>query len=118
MPNPEKMDHWIVPGDWIIREAPDPQPESEYSEFHNPTGFALSNQAIHVLDVTRTHLTIYDPIAARKAIIQMSLFPGNWKRATKMQVDATWEIAYVSRPRNAVGTIDAEKNQYKYRDSR
>lgn len=114
----KRLGHWIVPGDWVIREAPDPQPESEFSEFVNPTGFALATHAIHVLGVTKSHMTIYDPVVARKSIIQFSYFPGSWRKATKIEVDATWDMAVVHRDRHALGTIDAEKNQYKFRDTK
>lgn len=91
--NDKKLGHWIIPGDWIIREAPEPTFENEYSDVINPTGFALSDRAVKVLCATKTHLTIFDPIRGRSGIIQLSLFPGVWRKATKMQVEATWDRA-------------------------
>lgn len=112
-PDPkEPIGHWIIPGDWVIREAPDAIANDDYEEFRNPTGYALADRAVHVLDVTKSHITIFDPIVGRKEILQLSAFPGTWRRATRAQIDATWEMAYIRRPKESLGSLDIEKKTY------
>lgn len=117
MSDEKHMGHWIIPGDWVIREAPDPACDDEYEFIRNPTGYALSDRAVFVKDVTKSHITVFDPVAGKTSILQLSAFPGNWKRATKNQVDATWERAGEAR-KDDMRVIEMEKGHFKYREKK
>ena len=93
------MSHWIVPGDWIIRSVLEPDEGSADGEQlmlrqtvgENRLGFG--DHAIFVLDATKTHLTVHDPINGLPRILSLALYPGEWLLATKDQVDVTWVLA-------------------------
>lgn len=113
-------DNTIVPGDWIIRNGPKEEPMAAF-EGMNPyqvhraeVDTAFTDHAVFALDITPTHLTIYDPYPGRPHIIQKSLLEGEWHLATEAQVAITWAMTVIIRPKEALYSIQAEKEKYPF----
>lgn len=117
--------HRITKGDWIIR-APDSPPNYSTEEqakatfiskmigFELPDFTSFSEYAVHVLDATQSHLTVFDPMAGRVHILVYDRFPGVWHYATEQQVSATWSLA--ANARHGAGMqIDLEKKNFLWR---
>lgn len=109
---------WIVPGDWIIRNAPPEMPVAaggDMPSFGKGVDYSFTDHATFVLDVTKTHLTLFDPWVAKPVIFQRSRLEGDWHWATEGQVAITWEMAKMVRSREAMYSIGAEKERYPFR---
>lgn len=91
--------HKIRRGDWVIFEANAPGLDiaaDPIRMMHAAKTLERSEEAacyaLHVLDATKTHLTVFDPVAGTPEIIQLSFLDGTWHPATAEQVIATWTI--------------------------
>lgn len=122
------LGHDIVPGDWVIRARPDK------GGFQDSVGFdmgmfrmgppspnddpSFTDHAVFVMDATRTHLTIFEPLMGRPVIIEIDKLPGTWYYATQGQVEVTWILASMTRSRESAMSIQTEKEKFKYRRRR
>lgn len=116
------MGNWILPGDWIIRSA---EEDAGYTPFLETPPFivaekhamnkAFTDHAVYVIDITKTHLTVYDPLAGQPAIVELDRLAGTWHHATSKQVEITWGLARIHRDKNAMFSIEAEMERYPYR---
>lgn len=120
-------------GDWVIREGPEikvgdfgmfngelmPNPltmELGHRELQN--ALAFTGHSVFVLDVTDSHMVIFDPFQAQPIILQLSNFTGTWRLATQMQVEATWTIAMKAIRQDMVPLLQAVVSKYPYREPR
>lgn len=117
---------WIVPGDWVIRSTPEkPKYEDSYSFLSGPPtrkqreeeekADAFTDHAVFVMGITKSHMTVFEPLAGRPMILQLHEFDGTWHYATQDQVEITWELAQAIRERAAAHSIPMEKERFKYR---
>lgn len=86
----------MLPGDWVIHAGPIRMPVPVV----HPAGTEVvswlltpwSTAAVHVLDVTPSHLVVYDPLSGGREIVDRSVYVG-FQRATRTMVDVTWILA-------------------------
>ena len=116
----QKQENWIIPGDWIIRSVPTEEKYEDGYPMPGPRHHAcedhlFTDHAVFVLDITKSHMTIFEPLAGRPVILQLDRFEGAWHYATQRQVEVTWDIAAGTRERNQAFTLGDEKTRYPYR---
>lgn len=125
--------HGMTPGDWVIREGP----EIKAGDFGMYSGELMPNQltmeighrelqnalaftghAVHVLDVTDSHVVIFDPFQGQQIILQLSYFTGTWRLATRVQVETTWILAQKMVHQNMLPLLQSVIPKYPYREPR
>jgi len=114
-----------IPGDWVIRCAPEKtewsEPQYEFIQTRAPNlqkpidYTSFTDHAIYVIDVTRTHMTVHDPLFGRPVIFQIHEMPGSWHLATMRQVEMTWILAGNVRERGQSMQLQIEKQNMPYR---
>lgn len=67
------------------------------------------------MGITKSHMTVFEPLVGRPIILQLHEFDGTWHYATEDQVEVTWELATSIRDRTAAHAIPMEKDRFKYR---
>lgn len=114
----------VVPGDWVIRCAPEKTEWSEPQyEFLSPSqppkkqtdNHSFTDHAIYVIDVTKTHMTVHEPLFGRPVIFQIHEYPGTWHLASMRQVEMTWILAGNVRERGQSMQLQVEKQNMPYR---
>lgn len=122
----KNAENWIIPGDWVIRSTPPTEKyEDSYSFLAPPSrrqreeeekADAFTDHAVFVMGITKSHMTLFEPLIGRPVIVQLHEFDGTWHYATEDQVEVTWEVAMSIRDRaQAAHAIPMEKAKYKYR---
>ena len=119
------MPHDIIPGDWIIRSAPEPDTTAGSGVEDPILRFMMKKMgnedndfsfyAVCVMDATLTHLTVFNPVKGRAEIIQLSLYKGDWHLATEKQVEVTWTLAKMNVRSEMIGLLEASIKTFPYR---
>lgn len=127
------MSKTMQAGDWIIREGPEirvadfgaysgeimPNPLMiEVGARELQMAMAFTGHSVFVLDVTDTHLTVFDPFQGQPTILQLSYFTGSWLLASRAQVEVTWTLAKKVCRQEMIPLLEAVISKYPYRDRR